>query len=838
MRHTPHIPFPPRRYIHYTYHRYRDTSHAAAMDPSVSLYERRAVALANRKGLQQELNGGGTNISRLSKTNKVKSIRMCLNERENGLEFTPQAKRAEQSVLLFTDVTAVRKLPLKSTVHKRGNLKALQQCLEVQSRRHVTWHLVLETQMDIDTWHAVFLHYMARSRDSRLRDPLTALIEAKWSTAKKERFETATFREASEILRSNFGGIPEDILWQRFNTFDRDKNVLLDSEEFVELFRSFCQYPNLRPIFNRLVEDHETGMTRPEFTQFLKSQGDLGQHSTSTSGTYQASGSHYGSSPPGANSSMSSYATPQQQDASSSTCSASNSFAGSASSVSSTYANALFDSFGLAPDGHLSFESFVGFLVSSRFNSAVDPRHRRCADPMHYPLNQYFINSSHNTYLCGNQWNSASSTVRYRDDLLAGCRCVEIDCWDGPGGDPVVYHGHTATSKIRFEDVVRTIEKYAFMAPTGADWRGNIHSDSESPGKASWNPREYPVILSLEVHTCEAQSNAMARMLRKILGEKLLLPGELRTEAFTPEKLRRKILVKWKASEHGDEDLKETTDSGPSPDLRSTEEVSDPRKSSELSACATIGSCKTKAWGQDAISTNVQSYTESAIVEFRKSFPRQFVVQNTRMLSRVYPAGYRLGSSNYDPMLSWQVGAHMVALNLQTHDPYTALNAGFFAAQNGGCGYVLKPLHLRDPAPTAGTSVAETSEPFTLNLNIVMGAHLGEAHHGDVDTSRFVCAWLHGREAQQRATSRVAGRSFDPTWNETLQLRGEHHGLDVLCLRIYATSSPGGDAAVIGQAMLPVRVLRGGCRAIPLSHPRTGDLFDFATIVCDLSIVA
>jgi hypothetical protein len=65
-------------------------------------------------------------------------------------------------------------------------------------------------------------------------------------------------------------------------------------------------------------------------------------------------------------------------------------------------------------------------LIFSEFNSAVQPKsYDFDQNTMNNPLTDYWINSSHNTYLTDHQLHGESSVDMYRQALERGCRCLE-----------------------------------------------------------------------------------------------------------------------------------------------------------------------------------------------------------------------------------------------------------------------------------------------------------------------------------------------------------------------------------------------------------------------------
>ncbi|XP_073541670.1 1-phosphatidylinositol 4,5-bisphosphate phosphodiesterase epsilon-1 isoform X2 [Phyllobates terribilis] len=185
-------------------------------------------------------------------------------------------------------------------------------------------------------------------------------------------------------------------------------------------------------------------------------------------------------------------------------------------------------SISMRQQGLMSFEGFARYLMDKDNFASRNDESQIDVDDLHFPLSYYFIESSHNTYLTGHQLKGESSVELYSQVLLQGCRSVELDCWDGDDGMPIIYHGHTLTTKIPFKDVIEAIDRNAF-----------INS-------------EMPIVLSIENHCSLPQQRKMADIFKTVFGEKLvtkfLFESDFSDDPMLPSpwQLRNKVLLKNK----------------------------------------------------------------------------------------------------------------------------------------------------------------------------------------------------------------------------------------------------------------------------------------------------
>ncbi|KAG7493157.1 1-phosphatidylinositol 4,5-bisphosphate phosphodiesterase eta-2-like [Solea senegalensis] len=533
----------------------------------------------------------------------------------------------------------------------------------------------------------------------------------------------------------------------------------------------------------------------------------------------------------------------------------------------------------------LGIDGFTNYMRSPA-GDIFNPEHHQVNQDMTQPLCNYFIATSHNTYLTGDQLLSQSRVEMYAYVLQAGCRCVEVDCWDGPDGEPIIHHGYTLTSKILFKDVIETINKYAFTKS------------------------QYPVILSIENHCSVPQQKKMAECLKEVLQDKLDLSTvnvHDTKKLPSPETLKGKVLVKGKklpanldsdaeegdvsdedtGDEEEDEDSDHDDDENPQ-DGSSVTSASQPkkkrrfgrsimrsfkrkrkkrfrvknksmsdgesdysssrertqivyhtkkRKTMRLSRALSDLVKYTKSIRVHDIETQahvnswqVSSLNETVMNQILQLKPSELVRFNQRQLLRVYPSNYRVDSSNFNPQPYWDAGCHMVAMNYQTEGRMLELNQAKFS-RNGNCGYILKPKcmckgafnpMLEDPLPG--------HRKTQLVLKIISGQQLPKpkdsmfGDRGEI-IDPFVEVEIIGLpvDCSKQQTRVVDDNGFNPMWEETLVFNIQMPQVALVRFQVWDQDPIGRD--FIGQRTVAFTSMMPGYRHVYLDGMAESSIF-------------
>ncbi|KAJ3161074.1 1-phosphatidylinositol 4,5-bisphosphate phosphodiesterase delta-4 [Geranomyces michiganensis] len=779
----------------------------------------------NPKDLEEMLTAGTRMIKYPSKS-KSKPAERLIRVDLSSLQIFWESKK-KRSDLRYVDLHTIKEIRLGQNtkgfeMHGRKpeqNDRSFS-VIYVQAGEYKMLNLVALTREDAARWVSG-LHMLLSQTDisggdpGRLSQNMSSWLRKQWNQADTSRDGRLDLDEVTDLMKKLNIRLSKSEVKSTFKSADIDKFGHLTFPAFERLYRLLRFRPEISELFSSLsVTRSAPVITYDEFTRFVL--------------------------------------VTQKNDWTRDRC----------LEIYQKYA---------APDGgSMSVDHFSAFLLSAN-NAIFKKIHTQVFQDMTRPLTDYFINTSHNTYLLKDQLKGESSVEGYIRALQRGCRCVELDCYDGPNGSPVIYHGRTLVGKLPFKDVVEAIGKYAFVA---------------SP---------YPVTMSLESHCGPEQQVVMATVLREVLGDALLQKAlsEKETKLPSPEQLMGKIIIKGKIFPAGgddepcesDEDVE--TGSNPLLDVANVVDVSlqsgtgaGSMSESPTRGAAAAGELASNGPPQQQQARRRKSDEDALTLSRKRSSPKmsrksvvakplaellvyckgvhfqsfsaanegfsfdymcslsekkslellakqrsEYTAHTSRWLTRIYPAGLRITSSNYDPVPHWAGGAQMVAMNVQTFDRGMQLNNALFNL-NGRCGYVLKPRSLREKG--AGKQAS-----MVLQIKIVSGQQLPKPKD-DASSSTVIDPFVELEVAgsvsdtTKYRTRAISNNGFNPMWNEEFRFLVTDPDLALLRFTIYDMDVKLTND-LVGSYAIPVQSLEQGYRHVPV-YNRKGDLIRFSSL--------
>ncbi|KAJ3563322.1 hypothetical protein NPX13_g8242 [Xylaria arbuscula] len=429
-----------------------------------------------------------------------------------------------------------------------------------------------------------------------------------------------------------------------------------------------------------------------------------------------------------------------------------------------------------------------------------------------HPLTEYFISSSHNTYLIGHQLQGKSSASAYTSALLTGARCVEIDAWDHEENkdEPKVTHGYTLVSNIPFRAVCEAI-------------RDVVDKEAaEAVDKQGY--RAAPIVLSLENHCGAHGQMRLVEIMREVWGDRLLSKAirekghqeqDTKDEQVYLDELGSKIVVIVEyffpsSEDKGDDDSSSSSSSSSEDEEEKQANAAYKARKKAVKAGKIIPELAALGIYAQSVKPRDNSWFESELTEaphhhlinvsetgLQSLMPannEKIARHNAKYLMRVFPKGTRISSKNLMQVPFWAVGAQICAMNWQTFGGSMQLNEALFSGTEG---YVLKPAALR----AGGSGQLNTGRRKKLRLHVAGASHIplpnGRAadeikpyvtcslvHPDDIDGKHQKSKTKHYR--QHKLDFLHKGKNpppTDPLWDDTLEW--DYDDNELVFLRIF-----------------------------------------------------